>query len=123
MIDPISGANGLANPRDFVTPQAYYEDANNEEWQMVTKFLGKLFVARQNHSPFDVVAWHGNYAPYKYDLAKFCVINSVSYDHIVSELTSRRCQHEGSHRFKFYAGSIYFHCLDMQIRYSWRGRC
>jgi homogentisate 1,2-dioxygenase len=78
-----TGANGLANPRDFVTPKAWYEDADNEEWQIVTKFLGKLFVAKQDHSPFDVVAWHGNYAPYKYDLAKFCVINSVSYDHIV----------------------------------------
>jgi homogentisate 1,2-dioxygenase len=63
----------------------------------VTKFLGKLFVARQNHSPFDVVAWHGNYAPYKYDLAKFCVINSVSYDHIVSGLTMQRCQHGKAH--------------------------
>lgn len=88
----ILGANGLANPRDFLTPKACYEDANNEEWQIVTKFLGKLFVARQTHSPFDVVAWHGNYAPYKYDLAKFCVINSVSYDHIVSELTRQRHQ-------------------------------
>lgn len=77
------GANGLANQRDFVTPKAWYEDADNEEWEIVTKFLGKLFMAKQDHSPFDVVAWHGNYAPYKYDLAKFCVINSVSYDHIV----------------------------------------
>ena len=101
MIDRIPGANGLANPRDFLTPQACYEDADNEEWQIVTKFLGKLFVARQNHSPFDVVAWHGNYAPYKYDLAKFCVINSVSYDHIVSGLTRQRCQHESSHSLKF----------------------
>ena len=38
---------------------------------------------RQDHSPFDVVAWHGNYVPYRYDLSKFCVINSVSFDHIV----------------------------------------
>ncbi|KAH8555407.1 homogentisate 1,2-dioxygenase [Umbelopsis sp. PMI_123] len=76
------GSNGLANPRDFLTPQAWYEDADNEEWQIVTKFLGNLFVAKQEHSPFDVVAWHGNYAPYKYDLDKFCVVNSVSYDHI-----------------------------------------
>jgi len=45
---------------------------------------GKLFVAEQDHSPFDVVAWHGNYAPYKYDLGKFMVINAVSYDHAVS---------------------------------------
>ena len=40
-------------------------------------------VPPQDHSPFDVAAWHGNYAPYKYDLAKFCTVNSVSYDHMV----------------------------------------
>ena len=78
------GANGLANPRDFVTPKANYTKENNVEWQIVTKFDNKLFVAEQQHTPFDVVAWHGNYVPYKYDLAKFCVINTVSYDHIVS---------------------------------------
>ncbi|KAI9304671.1 homogentisate 1,2-dioxygenase [Cunninghamella echinulata] len=76
------GANGLANPRDFLTPVAAYVEEDNVEWKILTKFNGKTFVATQNHSPFDVVAWHGNYAPYKYDLAKFCVINSVSYDHI-----------------------------------------
>ncbi|KAI7860643.1 hypothetical protein BDC45DRAFT_492467 [Circinella umbellata] len=76
------GANGLANPRDFVTPKANYTKENNVEWQIVTKFDNKLFVAEQQHTPFDVVAWHGNYVPYKYDLAKFCVINTVSYDHI-----------------------------------------
>lgn len=78
------GANGLANPRDFLTPVAAYVEEDNVEWKILTKFNGKTFVATQNHSPFDVVAWHGNYAPYKYDLAKFCVINTVSYDHIVS---------------------------------------
>lgn len=76
------GANGLANPRDFQTPVAYYEEQDNVEWDMITKFNGQLFVAKQNHTPFDVVAWHGNYAPYKYNLDNFCVINSVSFDHI-----------------------------------------
>lgn len=43
-----------------------------------------MFVALQDHSPFDVVAWHGNYVPFKYDLQNFMVINSVSFDHCVS---------------------------------------
>ncbi|KAI8870220.1 GD23768 [Ramicandelaber brevisporus] len=79
------GANGLANPRDFLTPKAAYDtdaDADGVEWTLVAKFGGKLFTLTQDHSPFDVVAWHGNYAPYKYDLAKFCVVNSVSFDHL-----------------------------------------
>ena len=45
------------------------------------KFGGRLFSASQSFSPFNVVAWHGNYAPYKYDLTKFCALNSVSFDH------------------------------------------
>ncbi|KAH7723819.1 homogentisate 1,2-dioxygenase-like isoform X1 [Aphelenchoides avenae] len=74
------GANGLANPRDFETPVAWYED-KDEEYRIVSKYQGALFEAHQDHSPFDVVAWHGNYAPYKYDLRKFMVINTVSFDH------------------------------------------
>ncbi|CAH1110085.1 unnamed protein product [Psylliodes chrysocephalus] len=74
------GANGLANPRDFLTPVAYYDDVD-EVFQIVSKYQGKLFTCEQDHSPFDVVAWHGNYVPYKYDLSKFMVINSVSFDH------------------------------------------
>ncbi|XP_045476872.1 homogentisate 1,2-dioxygenase [Harmonia axyridis] len=74
------GANGLANPRDFLTPVAKYEDIQ-EEFEIVAKYQRKLFVCTQNHSPFDVVAWHGNYVPYKYDLKNFMVINSVSFDH------------------------------------------
>ena len=74
------GANGLANPRDFLTPVAHYEDVK-EDYSIVSKFQGKLFVAEQPHSPFDVVAWHGNYVPYKYDLANFMVINAVKFDH------------------------------------------
>lgn len=74
------GANGLANPRDFYTPVADYEDLD-VEYTIVNKFQGDIFAAKQDHSPFDVVAWHGNYVPFKYDLAKFMVINSVSFDH------------------------------------------
>jgi len=74
------GANGLANARDFQTPGAAYED-RDEDYRVVAKFLGELWEAEYNHSPFDVVAWHGNYVPYKYDLANFNCINSVSFDH------------------------------------------
>jgi len=74
------GANGLANPRDFLTPVAWFED-RSAEFTVVNKYQGCLFSAAMDHSPFNVVAWHGNYAPYKYNLANFCVINSVSYDH------------------------------------------
>ncbi|XP_019770431.2 homogentisate 1,2-dioxygenase isoform X2 [Dendroctonus ponderosae] len=75
------GANGLANARDFLTPTAWYENCENIGFEIIGKFQGHLFSAEQNHSPFDVVAWHGNYVPYKYDLSKFMVINSVSFDH------------------------------------------
>lgn len=56
------------------------------EHKIVSKFQGALFSAKTNHSPFDVVAWHGNYAPFKYDLSNFMTINSVSYDHCVKHL-------------------------------------
>ena len=74
------GANGLANSRDFLTPIAAFEDRDGA-FQIVSKFLGRLWVAEIDHSPLDVVAWHGNYAPYKYDLKNFNCINSVSFDH------------------------------------------
>jgi homogentisate 1,2-dioxygenase len=75
------GANGLANPRDFEVPTAWYEDRDVPNYRIISKYQGALFEATQDHSPFDVVAWHGNYTPYKYDLRKFMVINTVSYDH------------------------------------------
>ncbi len=74
------GANGLANARDFLAPVAAYEDID-AECHIVAKFLGKLWIAEIDHSPLDVVAWHGNYAPYKYDLSRFNCINTVSFDH------------------------------------------
>lgn len=74
------GSNGLANPRDFLTPHASYEDREGE-FQLITKFGGNLWQAAIAHSPLDVVAWHGNYAPYKYDLRHFNTIGSISYDH------------------------------------------
>ncbi len=74
------GANGLANPRDFQTPHAAYEDRDGN-FTVISKFCGRLWQSAYNHSPIDVVAWHGNYAPYKYDLARFNCINTVSFDH------------------------------------------
>jgi homogentisate 1,2-dioxygenase len=74
------GANGLANPRDFLSPVAAYEDRDGD-FHIVSKFLGRLWQAYIDHSPLDVVAWHGNYAPYKYDMALFNCINTVSFDH------------------------------------------
>ena len=74
------GSNGLANPRDFLTPTAHYEDLEGD-FELVTKFGGRLWRAPIGHSPLDVVAWHGNYAPYKYDLRHFNAIGSISYDH------------------------------------------
>jgi len=74
------GANGLASARDFQTPVAAYEDREGD-FELVGKFQGKLWSARVDHSPLDVVAWHGNYAPYKYDLRLFNVVNTVSFDH------------------------------------------
>ncbi len=74
------GANGLANPRDFLTPVAAFEDRQGE-FELIAKFGGRLWSARIDHSPLSVVAWHGNYAPYKYDLARFNTMNTVSFDH------------------------------------------
>ncbi len=74
------GSNGLANARDFLTPVAAFEDIEGE-FELVAKFQGQLWRARDRSSPLDVVAWHGNYAPYKYDLRRFNTIGSISYDH------------------------------------------
>ena len=74
------GANGLANERDFRYPHAAFEERNHE-LTVVNKFGGNLWAATYDHSPLDVVAWHGNYAPYKYDTANYMVIGTISYDH------------------------------------------
>jgi homogentisate 1,2-dioxygenase len=74
------GANGLANERDFLTPVAAFVD-EARPMQLVSKFLGSFYKCELKRNPFDVVAWHGNYYPYKYDLAKFNTMNTVSFDH------------------------------------------
>ncbi|AKU93060.1 homogentisate 1,2-dioxygenase [Vulgatibacter incomptus] len=74
------GSNGLANPRDFLTPVAAFEDVERPT-RVRQKFNGRLWETTVDHSPLDVVAWHGNLAPYKYDLARFNTIGTVSFDH------------------------------------------
>ena len=74
------GSNGLANPRDFLTPNAAFEDVEGE-FELIAKFQGHLWRAAIGHSPLDVVAWHGSHVPYKYDLRLFNTIGSISYDH------------------------------------------
>jgi homogentisate 1,2-dioxygenase len=73
------GSQGLAQVRDFQAPVAAYEDAGKCE--VVAKFMGGLWAADFAHSPLDVVAWHGDYVPYKYDLARFMTIGTISFDH------------------------------------------
>ena len=74
------GSNGLANTRDFLAPVAAYEERDTPH-ELVTRFAGNLWSATMAHSPIDVVAWHGNLTPCKYDLANFMVIGSTSFDH------------------------------------------
>jgi homogentisate 1,2-dioxygenase len=74
------GANGLANPRDFEVPIAAFEDMD-EPTEVIQKYLGSLWTTTLDHSPLDVVGWHGNYVPWRYDLARFNTIGTVSFDH------------------------------------------
>jgi len=74
------GANGLANTRDFETPVAWFEDREGD-FELIQKFDGNFWRSELGHSPLDVVAWHGNNAPYRYDLRNFNTIGSISYDH------------------------------------------
>lgn len=86
------GANGLANKRDFQTSVAFYERVE-AEFTIYNKFMGEMFQYTQDHSCFDVVGWHGSYTPYKYDLANFCAVNSVTFDHLdPSIFTVLTCQ-------------------------------
>jgi len=82
------GSNGLANARDFQSPVACFSDdvgatagEGNSTYTVTAKFNNSLFKTDQAHTPFDVVAWHGNYYPYKYDLGRFNTIGTISYDH------------------------------------------
>ncbi|MER2560841.1 MAG: homogentisate 1,2-dioxygenase [Myxococcaceae bacterium] len=76
----VVGANGLAEPRHFVACEAEYEDAEGE-WMIIQKYGGSLYAAESTHSPFDVVAWHGNAVPLVYDLSRFSPVGAVAFDH------------------------------------------
>jgi homogentisate 1,2-dioxygenase len=75
------GSNGLANARDFLAPVAAYEKGQDEAWEIVKKYGGSLWSAPAKASPFNVVAWHGNLVPMKYDTANFMTLGSISFDH------------------------------------------
>ncbi|GCL62101.1 homogentisate 1,2-dioxygenase [Pseudaquabacterium pictum] len=75
------GSNGLANPRDFLAPVAAYEARQDAPCEIIRRYGGALWRSTQPRTPFDVVAWHGNLTPVKYDTAKFMVIGSISFDH------------------------------------------
>jgi homogentisate 1,2-dioxygenase len=75
------GANGMADERHFLAPVAAFEDAE-EPWTIVARQGGRLWEQAADHSPFDVVAWHGTYVPFKYDLRNFNSLGSVSFDHV-----------------------------------------
>ncbi len=74
------GANCLANPRDFLAPVASYEDVDAPH-TLTVKWGGELYQTQLPHSPIDVVAWHGNYYPYKYDLRRFSPVGAIGFDH------------------------------------------
>jgi homogentisate 1,2-dioxygenase len=83
------GSCSLANVRDFQIPVAHFDGAfengvatcTPSRWTVITKFAGRLYTCTQNHTPFDVAAWHGTYYPFKYDLARFSLVGSILYDH------------------------------------------
>lgn len=76
------GSNGLANARDFLIPTASFDaEGKNTSCKVCVKFGNQIFERSSPHSPYNVVAWHGNYVPYKYNLEHFCCMNSVTYDH------------------------------------------
>jgi len=74
------GSQGLAQTRDFLAPVAAFEERSGK-CEVIAKFQGGLWACELGHSPLDVVAWHGDYTPYKYDLSKFMPVNSVGFDH------------------------------------------
>lgn len=69
----------------FETPVSYFEEDSKygdaKDWQIICKYGGEYFIFEQDHTPFDIVAWRGNYYPYKYDLQKFNTMGTISYDH------------------------------------------
>ena len=98
------GANGLTEPRHFVCPRARYEDRLAPGYRIVNKYCGRLYECRQDYSPYDVVAWHGNYTPHRYDLMDFSPVSNVRFDHpdpsIYTVLSAPMDEH-GTHTLDF----------------------
>lgn len=98
------GANGLADARHFRAPAAWYEDRLAPDTRIVAKLGGRLHEASQDHSPFDVVAWHGNYAPWVYDLDMFSPVANARFDHgdpSVHTVVSAPLDEQGAHTLDF----------------------
>lgn len=98
------GANGLTEARHFQVPAAWYEDRLAPGYRIVGKFNGRLYEARQDYSPYDVVAWHGNYAPHAYDLMDFSPVSNVRFDHpdpSIYTVLSAPMDEQGSHTLDF----------------------
>src|SRR5690606_38496889 len=94
------GANGLADARHFRAPAAWFEDRLAPDTRIVAKLGGQLHEASQDHSPFDVVAWHGNYAPWVYDLDMFSPVGNTRFDHgdpSVHTVVSAPLDEQGAH--------------------------
>ncbi|KAJ3578284.1 hypothetical protein NPX13_g2284 [Xylaria arbuscula] len=91
----VIGSTGLANVRDFQVPMACFEGevfddrdggkivkaSGDGDWEIISRLNGQLWTCVQDHTPFDVVVWHGTCYPYKYDLARFCVMGNTLFDH------------------------------------------
>ncbi len=74
------GANCMANRRDFKTPVAAFEDRETPS-TVTIKWCGQFHRTNIGHSPLDVVAWHGNYCPVKYNLSDYCPVGAILFDH------------------------------------------
>ncbi|XP_038688630.1 uncharacterized protein LOC119987788 [Tripterygium wilfordii] len=107
------GANGLAAPRDFLVPLAWFEEDYKPGYTIVQKFGGELFTARQDFSPFNVVAWHGHYVPYKM-LSRNLGRQLLDLYHVRGFLLALALS-SGHHKFFIFAGFI---CPDSGVSIS-----
>jgi homogentisate 1,2-dioxygenase len=100
----VIGSNGLADPRHFAAPAAWFEDRLAPDFRVVAKLGGVLYEASQDHSPFDVAGWHGSYAPYVYDIDMFSPVGNTRFDHgdpSVYTVLSAPLDEQGAHTLDF----------------------